>query len=144
MSPFKVLYGRQCNTPASWSNPVNRISFRPDMLKEMEQQVTQIEQNLKVAQNRQKSYAGQKKTPREFQTGDRVYLKIKPRRSSLKMRACAKLASRYCGPFEVLDRGGTGGRISTRTPMHTGQKGNPTLEQNHCTGQGAVETFWPR
>jgi hypothetical protein len=36
MSPFKVLYGRQCNTPVSWSNPVNRISFGPDMLKEME------------------------------------------------------------------------------------------------------------
>jgi hypothetical protein len=60
MSPFEVLYGRLCNTPISWSNPVNRISFGPDMLKEMEQQVTQIKQNLKVAHNRQKSYANQK------------------------------------------------------------------------------------
>jgi hypothetical protein len=51
MSPFEVLYGRQCNTPVSWINPINRISFGPDMLKEMEQQVTQIKQNLKVAQN---------------------------------------------------------------------------------------------
>jgi hypothetical protein len=25
--------------------------------------------------------------------------------------------------------------------MHIGQKGNPTLEPNHCIGQGAVETF---
>jgi hypothetical protein len=33
MSPFEVLYGRQCNTPVSWSNLVNRISFGPDMLK---------------------------------------------------------------------------------------------------------------
>ena len=57
MSPFKVLYGRLCNTPVSWSNPLNRISFGPDMLKEMEQQVTQIKQNLKVTQNRHKSYA---------------------------------------------------------------------------------------
>jgi hypothetical protein len=51
MSPFIVLYGRPCNTSVSWSNPVNRIYFGPDMLKEMEQQVTQIKQNLKVAQN---------------------------------------------------------------------------------------------
>jgi hypothetical protein len=49
MSPFKVLYGRSCNTPVSWSNIVNMISFGPDMLKEMEQQVTQIKQNLKVS-----------------------------------------------------------------------------------------------
>jgi hypothetical protein len=52
MSPFEILYGRPCNTPVRWSNPVNRISFGPNMLKEMEHQVTQIKQNLKVAQNR--------------------------------------------------------------------------------------------
>jgi hypothetical protein len=54
-SPFKVLYGRPYNTPVSWSNPVKKITIGPDMLKEMEQQVIQIKQNLKVAQNRQKS-----------------------------------------------------------------------------------------
>jgi hypothetical protein len=100
-SPFEVLYGSPCNTPVSWSNPINKISIGLDMLKEMEQQVTQIKQNLKVAQNRQKSYADQKRTPREFKMGDHVYLRINPRRSSLKMGACAKLV-----PFEVLDRVG--------------------------------------
>jgi hypothetical protein len=87
MSPFEVLYGRPCNTPVSWSNPINRISFGPDMLKEMEQQVTQIKQNLKVAQNRQKSYADQKRTPLEFKMGVHVYLRVRPRKSSLKMGA---------------------------------------------------------
>jgi hypothetical protein len=51
MSPFEVLYGRPCKTLVNWSNPVNKISFGPDMLKEMKQWVTQIKQNLKVAQN---------------------------------------------------------------------------------------------
>jgi hypothetical protein len=39
MSPFEVLYGRPCNT-ASQSGVIShkRISFGPDMLKEMEQQ----------------------------------------------------------------------------------------------------------
>jgi hypothetical protein len=27
--------------------------------------------------------------------------------------------------------------------MHTGHKGKPTQEPNHCIGQGAVETFCP-
>jgi hypothetical protein len=40
MSPFEVLYGRLCNSLVSWSNPINRVTIGPDMLKEMEQQVT--------------------------------------------------------------------------------------------------------
>jgi hypothetical protein len=48
-SPFEVLYGRLCNTPVNWSNPINRATIGPDMLKEMEQQVIQIKQHLKVA-----------------------------------------------------------------------------------------------
>jgi hypothetical protein len=38
--------------------------------------------------------------------GDHVYLRVRPRKSSLKMGACTKLAPQYCGPFEVLDRVG--------------------------------------
>ena len=37
MSPFEVLYGTPCNTSISWSNPINRISFGSNMLKEVEQ-----------------------------------------------------------------------------------------------------------
>jgi hypothetical protein len=40
----------------------------------MEQQVIQIRQNLKIAQDRQKSYADMKRTPRELKLGDHVYL----------------------------------------------------------------------
>jgi hypothetical protein len=49
MRPFEALYGRLCNTPVSWSNPVDRITIKPNILKEMEQQVIQINQNLKIA-----------------------------------------------------------------------------------------------
>jgi len=29
---FEVLYGKSCNTPISWSDPVNRVRIVPDML----------------------------------------------------------------------------------------------------------------
>jgi hypothetical protein len=48
MSPFEALYGRRCNTPVSWDNPVNRITLGPEMLKDMEQEVIKIKQNLKT------------------------------------------------------------------------------------------------
>jgi hypothetical protein len=77
MSPFEALYGRQCNIPINWDNLVERVTLGPDMLKEMEQQVIQIKQNMKVAQDRQKIYADrflENRTPREFKVGDHVYL----------------------------------------------------------------------
>jgi hypothetical protein len=85
---------------------VDRITIGLDMLKEMEQHVIQIKQNMKISQDREKSYANRKRTPREFNTGDHVYLIVRPRKSSLRMGACAKLTPQYFGPFEVLDRVG--------------------------------------
>jgi hypothetical protein len=36
--------------------------------------------------------------------GDHVFLKVKANRSSLKLGSCSKLAARFCGPFEILER----------------------------------------
>jgi hypothetical protein len=42
-------------------------------------------------------------TTREFKVGDHVLLKVKSKKSSLKFGSCTKLATRLCGPFEILD-----------------------------------------
>jgi hypothetical protein len=36
--------------------------------------------------------------------GDHVFLKVKAKRSSLNLGTCSKLATQYCGPFEILER----------------------------------------
>jgi hypothetical protein len=36
--------------------------------------------------------------------GDHVFLKVKANKSSLKPGSCAKLATRFCGPFDILER----------------------------------------
>ena len=41
---------------------------------------------------------------REFSVGDHVYLRVRAKKSSLKLGSYAKLSPRYCGPFEVLER----------------------------------------
>ena len=66
-----------------------------------------IKHNLKAAQDRQKRYDDKGRTYREFKVGDVVFLKVKANRSSLKLENCSKLAVRYCGPFEILERIGT-------------------------------------
>ena len=39
-----------------------------------------------------------------FQAGDKVFLRVKPKRSSVKLGNYKKLAYGYCGPFEILQR----------------------------------------
>jgi hypothetical protein len=102
LSPFEILYDRKCTTPISWDNLADRLMVGPEMLQEMENMVRKVQQNLKEAQDRHKSYADQKRRHLKFQVGDHVYLKVKARKSSLKLGNCAKLAPRFCGPFKIL------------------------------------------
>jgi hypothetical protein len=73
--------------------------IRPDLLKKIEEQMVKIKHNLKVAQDRHKSYVDKKRTHIEFRVGEHVFLKVKSKRSSLKLGICPKLVERYCGPF---------------------------------------------
>eukprot|EP00253_Pinus_taeda_P007859 PITA_07859 len=74
------------------------------MLKEMEDMVKRVRVNLKTAQDRQKNFADWKRRFKEYQVGDHVYIRIQAKRSTLQWSGCAKLAPRYCGPFQVLAR----------------------------------------
>ena len=38
---------------------------------------------------------------------DHVYLRVRAKKSSLKIGSCAKLSPRYCGLFELLERIGS-------------------------------------
>ena len=70
----------------------------------MEHEVVKIRKNLKAALDRHKIYADKHRVNKEFSVGDHVYLRVKAKKSSLKLGSCAKLPPRYCGPFEVLER----------------------------------------
>ena len=41
---------------------------------------------------------------KEFQVGEHVYLRIKPKKSSLRIGSCSKLERCYCEPFKILER----------------------------------------
>ena len=65
-----------------------------------------IKKSLKKASDRQNSYANLHRSSCTFQIGDKIFLRVKPKRSSLKLGKCRKLSFRYCGPFEILRRMG--------------------------------------
>jgi hypothetical protein len=76
----------------------------PDFLREMEEKMIKIKKNLRDSQDKHKIYVDKGRTHREFKVGDHVFLKVKANKSSLKLGNCSKLAARYCGSFEILER----------------------------------------
>ena len=88
----------------SSNNPVNMIVLGVELLKEMEQEVAKIRQNLNIAQDRQKIYVDKHIVHRDVSVGDHVYLRVRTRKSSLKLGSCANLSPRFCGLFQVLER----------------------------------------
>ena len=77
MSPFKVLYGIQCKVPLIWGNLEERMVLGPYMLSQMETMVRQIKKNVKATHDIQKHYADKKRTTKEYNVGEHVFLRIK-------------------------------------------------------------------
>jgi hypothetical protein len=78
MAPFEALYGRRCRTPLNWSQVGERKFFGPNLVKEAEERVEVINENLKAAQMRQKSYHDKGNAVREYQVGEKVYFIVLP------------------------------------------------------------------
>lgn len=76
-----------------------------EWLQERQLMTALLRQHLHCANNRMKHFADGKRTNRVFQVGDWVYLRLQPYiQTSLAMRANAKLAFRYFGPFQIEQR----------------------------------------
>jgi exosome complex RNA-binding protein Rrp4 len=90
----------------NWSEPGERWFFGVDIVKETEAKVRQIQNNLKVAQSRQKSYADKRRRPLVFKVGDYVYLKVSPMKGVNQFGVKGKLAPHYIGPFQIIERCG--------------------------------------
>ncbi|GKB84262.1 putative reverse transcriptase domain-containing protein [Tanacetum coccineum] len=65
-----------------------------------------IKQRIQAAHDRQKSYADLKRKLMEFQVGDKVMLKVSPRKRVVRFVKRGKLNPMYVGPFKVLEKVG--------------------------------------
>ena len=75
-------------------------------IKDAYEKVKVIRQRIQTAQSRQKSYSDNKRRDLEFAEGDRVFLKVLPRKGMIRQGKWGKLGPRYVGPFEILQKVG--------------------------------------
>ena len=76
----------------------------PDLIRDTSEKVGLIHKCLLTTQSWQKSYTDKRHRPLEFKVGDHVFLKVMPKRGAVIFDKQGKLAPRYIGPFEVLER----------------------------------------
>ncbi|GKF22581.1 putative reverse transcriptase domain-containing protein, partial [Tanacetum coccineum] len=103
-APFEAMYGRKCRLHMLWAEIGEGSLIRPDLLLETTDNVVLIKEKLKAVRDRQKSYADKRRKPLEFEVGDRVLLRVSPWKGVVHFGKKGKLASRYVGPFEILER----------------------------------------
>jgi hypothetical protein len=103
MAPFEAFYGRRCQNPLNWSEAGERTLFGPDLVKDTEEKVEVIRENLKLAQMRQKSYHDKGIAPRHYEVSNYVYLKVSPTKGVQRFGVKGKLAPRYIGPYEIIE-----------------------------------------
>ncbi|GJY18320.1 putative reverse transcriptase domain, ribonuclease H-like domain, aspartic peptidase domain protein [Tanacetum coccineum] len=84
-APFKALYGRKCRSPVCWAEVGDVQLTGPEIIHETTEKIVQICQRLQAARDQQRSYANVRRKPLEFQVGNRVMLKLSPRKVAYKL-----------------------------------------------------------
>ncbi|XP_061993237.1 uncharacterized protein LOC133711082, partial [Rosa rugosa] len=147
MAPYEALYGRPCRTPICWTEVGEKGLFGPALVLETTEKITTIRDRIQIAQSRQKSYADLKRRPVEFETGDYVFLKVSPMKGVMRFGKKGKLAPRYVGPFEILERvGKVAYRLALPVSMsgvhnvfHVSMLRKYVRDESHVIDHGTIE-----
>nr|GEU36855.1 putative reverse transcriptase domain-containing protein [Tanacetum cinerariifolium] len=101
---IRRTYGRKCRSPVCWAKVGDMQLTGPEIIHETTEKIVKIRQHLQTVRDRQRSYVNVRRKALEFQAGDRVMLKISPRKGVIRFGKRGKLNPRYIGPFKILNR----------------------------------------
>ncbi|XP_070004232.1 uncharacterized protein [Nicotiana sylvestris] len=106
MAPYQALYGRRCRLPVGWFELGEARLLGTYLVQDTLDKVKIIQDRLRTAQSKQKSYTDHKVRDVAFMVGERVLLCVSPMKGVVRFGKKGKLSPRYIRPFEILDRVG--------------------------------------
>jgi hypothetical protein len=92
MSPFRALYGYEAPSFAELAFGGSRAPKAKEWIQESQDILRVLKDNLRMAQNQQKTYVDRHRVEHSFEVGDLVFLRLQPyQQSSLKKSGAVKL-----------------------------------------------------
>ncbi|KAK6142451.1 hypothetical protein DH2020_022799 [Rehmannia glutinosa] len=102
----ETLYGRKCSPLLYWSEVGERKILGPELIEQTVEKISEIQDKIKVAQDRQKSYVDKRRKDIQFEVGNRCGFESGSNEGIIRFGKKGKLQPRYIGPFEILERVG--------------------------------------
>ena len=94
MAPYEALYGRKCRSPSFLMEVGDRELEGLELIRETSEKVPIIQERMRTAFSRQKSYADPRRLDVQFGVGDHVFLKISPMKGVMRFGKKGKLTPR--------------------------------------------------
>jgi len=108
-SPYEITYGRKPFNFSEYIAGTSKIDAVDEILIDRDHTFQEIRKKLVKAQEQMKKYADNKCREIHYNPGDWVLLRLRPRRQTSakgSLTSSGKLAKRYYGPFQVIERVG--------------------------------------
>ncbi|GJW07856.1 reverse transcriptase domain-containing protein [Tanacetum coccineum] len=99
---FPILILKSDDPPVCWMEVEMPNSRDQKRMRERQDELVQIQEQLLAARSRQKSYADVRRKPLEFEVGDKVMLKVSPWKGVVRFGKRRKLSPRYIGHFKIV------------------------------------------